>query len=166
MHVTAYDGLDELPPGCGPLFEEAGKASFFLSLAWFRNLAGQALPQDCRVRIYVAHDGDDVRGILPMKFPAGRRLAGRKLEALSNYYSSLFMPLVASADCLQEITDEIARERWDSVDKTAWSRVSTVHKIVQYTEQYIQSNQGKGRPLDDNLLSLAREQSDQGLRLC
>ena len=131
MHVTAYDGLDELPPGCGPLFEEAGKASFFLSLAWFRNLAGQALPQDCRVRIYVAHDGDDVRGILPMKFPAGRRLAGRKLEALSNYYSSLFMPLVASADCLQEITDEIARERWDSVDLHPMAQDSPVFGDIE-----------------------------------
>ena len=116
MRVTAYDSLDELPPGCNRLFTEAGKSSIFLTLAWFRNLAGQALPEDCRVRIYVACEGSDVRGILPMKFAVGRRLAGRKLEALSNYYSSLFMPLVASADCLQAIFDEIARERWDSVD--------------------------------------------------
>ena len=116
MHVTVYQSLDELPPGCGPLFEEAGKTSFFLTLAWFSNLAGHALPEDCRARIYVAHEGDDVRGILPMKFAAGSWLAGRKLEALSNYYSSLFMPLAASADCLQTVVDEIASERWDSVD--------------------------------------------------
>ena len=116
MRVTVYDSLDELPPGCGPLFEEAGKASFFLTLAWFRNLAGQALPEDCRARIYVVHEGDDVRGILPMKFATGSWLSSRKLEALSNYYSSLFMPLAASADCLQTIVDEIASERWDSVD--------------------------------------------------
>lgn len=119
MRVIAYHSLDELPPGCEPLFAEAGEASFFLTLAWYRNLAGQALPKDCRERIYVASVGSDVRGILPMKFTAALStlLAGRKLEALSNYYSSLFMPLVTSGgDSLQALADAIARERWDSVD--------------------------------------------------
>ena len=128
MHVTVYHSLDELPQSCGQLFEEAGKASFFLTLAWYRNLAGQALPEDCRVRIYVAYEGDNVHGILPMKFAAERSslFACRKLEALSNYYSSLFMPLAVSPGCLQAIVDEIARERWDTVDMHPMAQDSTL----------------------------------------
>ncbi len=118
MRVTAYESLDELPQGCKPLFEEAGKSSFFLTLDWYRNLASLILPQECRLRIYVADEGGNVLGVLPMKHGSegGGPFRGRKLEALANYYSSYFMPLTASMDSLQAIVNEIANERWDIVD--------------------------------------------------
>jgi hypothetical protein len=117
MRVAAFESLEDLPQGCGPLFGEAGKASFFLTLGWFRNLAEQALPENCRLRIYVADEDGKVLGVLPMKHDAKRGpFRSRRLESLSNYYSSLFAPLAASRNCFQAIVDEIAKERWDSVD--------------------------------------------------
>ena len=118
IRVAAYESLDDLPQGCELLFEEAGKSSFFLTLAWFRNLAGQALAKDYSVRIYAASEGDDMLGALPMKYIAGQGslFEGRKLESLSNYYSSLFMPAGLKGDSQQAVACEIAKERWDSVD--------------------------------------------------
>ncbi len=117
MRISAYESLDDLPQGCEPIFEEAGKSSFFLTLGWFRNLASQALAQDYSVRIYVASEGGHVCGILPMKHEAQRGpFRSRKLEALSNYYSSLFMPVGLKDEDLQAVACEIVKERWDSVD--------------------------------------------------
>ncbi len=117
MRVAAYESLKDLPQDCEPLFEEAGRPSFFLTLGWFRNLADQALPEDCRLRIYVADEGGKIFGILPMKHDAKRGpFRSRRLEALSNYYSSLFMPVGLSGDSLQAVACKIAKERWDSVD--------------------------------------------------
>ncbi len=132
MRVTAYESLDELPPGCEPLFEEAGISSIFLTLSWYRNLTAHALPEDCRLRIYVADEGGKVLGVLPMKHGSRRSgpFKGRKLEALANYYSSYFMPLIASRDCLQAIVNEIAKERWDIVDLHPMPRDAPVFKEV------------------------------------
>ena len=121
MHVVVYDSLDELPSSCDLLFNEAGKYSFFMTTHWYRNLALHALPSEFQLRIYVAYDGADVRGILPMKFISGRRswLTDRRLDVLANYYSSLFMPIFAAGDrgaALSAFVDAIADERWDSVD--------------------------------------------------
>lgn len=121
MHVVVYESLDELPSSCDPLFNEAGKSSFFMTPHWYRNLVQQALPPEIRVRVYVAYEGADVRGILPMTFIPGRWSwrKGRQLDALANYYSSLFMPVIAADDrgvSLLALVEAIAGERWDSVD--------------------------------------------------
>ena len=132
MRVTVYESLDELPPGCEPLFDEAGASSIFLTLSWYRNLAAHALPEGTRLRIYVADEDGKVLGVLPMKHGPGRGgpFRVRKLEALANYYSSFFMPLAASRDCLQAILNEIARERWDIVDLHPMPQVASVFKEV------------------------------------
>ena len=132
MRVTAYESLDELPPGCEPLFEEAGISSFFLTHEWYRNLAAHALPEDCRLRVYVADEGGKVLGVLPMKHGSRHSgpFKGRRLEALANYYSSFFMPLAASGECLQAIVNEIVRERWDIVDLHPMPQDAPVFKEV------------------------------------
>ena len=132
MRVTVYDSLDELSPACDALFEASGKASFFLTREWYCNLAAHALPEECRVRVYVADDGGKVLGILPMKYSKERSgpFKGRKLEALSNYYSSLFMPLFSSEESMKEIANSIVRESWDIVDLHPMPQDAPVFKEV------------------------------------
>lgn len=109
--------LEDLPPGCESLFDEAGRSSFFLTLPWYRNLVRYGLPEVTRLRIYVAHDEIGVRGVLPMKFDESKR----RLGAVSNYYASLFMPILGSGSddaVLRSLADAVSGDtiRWNVVD--------------------------------------------------
>ena len=112
MTLQVCRSLRELPEGFDEVFGEAAKSSFFLSLPWFMNLADHGLPGDVRMRCYACSEGG-AAAALPMMHVEGRR----RLESASNYYASLYMPVVAGdGDALEKIAAEISEERWHVVD--------------------------------------------------
>lgn len=113
---TVYSRFDDLPAGCETLFEAAGRSSFFHALPWYRNLVSHGLPEGKNLRIYAVDGESGVEGVLPMMHDGKKR----RLESLSNYYSSLFMPVVCPDPeaALERLADAISRDemRWDMVD--------------------------------------------------
>lgn len=127
MRSSTFSALEDLPPDCVALFEHAGKSSFFQTLHWYRNLVKHGLPGGTLLRIYVADDGSGVKGVLPLKHD-GRK---RWLESVSNYYTSLFMPIVGNpADAvLYALAETVAGERWDRVNLHPMDVESPVFEI-------------------------------------
>ncbi len=100
MNVTVYHDPERLSPGCLRLLQDAGAASFYHSVEWYRNLVRHALDEGDTVRFYALEPPDrsgEAAALLAMRAPrrAGRVTEPRRLLSLSNYYSSLYGPAVA-----------------------------------------------------------------------
>jgi hypothetical protein len=80
----------------------AGRQSLYHSLAWYRNLVEHALEPGDEVRIYALEAPNPAQGalaILPLRLAARASgpWQGRGLTSLSNYYSSLWGPILADS---------------------------------------------------------------------
>jgi len=123
--VTVYDGFDVLPKECQRVLEAAGSRDLYSSLAWYQNFTRTALDSDDRVRIYVTREEEGESGValMALRSKGLGGLAGRnELHSLSNYYSSLYGPVVAPGtqrpgQLLQSLCVAITAERprWDFV---------------------------------------------------
>ncbi|HXJ06045.1 MAG TPA: GNAT family N-acetyltransferase [Candidatus Acidoferrum sp.] len=119
-----YSTLGELSPAYCSMFESAGAKSFFQSLAWYRNLVATALEEDEQVHVLGVEleDGTPVAA-LPLRHPRNPRRGWklRTLSSLSNYYTTLYAPVLdprySVADSLDELTRAIYAHRpaWDIV---------------------------------------------------
>src|SRR5262245_40140934 len=96
--VTVYEGFDVLPKECRRVLEAAGARALYSSLAWYENFARTALDSDDRVRIYVSREEDNDAAVALMALRSKRSgglVRRNELHSLSNYYSSLYGPVVA-----------------------------------------------------------------------
>lgn len=126
--VNTYESFQHLPQGYLPLFDQWMGRSFFYGTAWFRNLVENALGEGDRVRIYGLEPNDGSGApfaALPTSYPVARRALWRprKLTSLTNYYTSLFGPVLSDSGLpAQEVLRRLARAiandtpRWDVVD--------------------------------------------------
>lgn len=121
--VTEYASLNDLPPDCAELFKAEERLSIFFSQAWLRNLAQHGLDEGELSRIYVVSDGERVQGILPMRYAVHQHTdhSLRRIEALANYYTSLFRPVLRKGNeqaVLLTLSKVLAkdRQRFDVVD--------------------------------------------------
>lgn len=123
MHTyatTVYTDLAALPDRCERLMSRAGAASFFHTLPWYRNLAQNVLAPGEQVRIYaVVGSEGSARALLLMRSSG----ASGKLSGLSNYYTSLFGPVLDPAEpdaqgVLDALAAAVARDRgpWHTID--------------------------------------------------
>ncbi len=122
-NVTVYESWDVLPPDCAELFKKDERDSVFFGQSWLRNLAQHGLDDGAVLRIYVVSDGDGVQGILPMRYAnqQDRGFSPRRIEALANYYTSLFRLVLRQGNeqaILQALANALAqgRQRFDVVD--------------------------------------------------
>ncbi|HYA98452.1 MAG TPA: GNAT family N-acetyltransferase [Methylomirabilota bacterium] len=121
---TVYRGLAELSPAYEALFAENAAESFFLSLPWFRNFCAAALDPGDDVHVFGAENaGGAPVAALVTRSPRGGswRMAPRTLHGLTNFYTSLYAPLLSGGDigaALGAVARAIAADtpRWDAVD--------------------------------------------------
>ncbi len=123
--VTVYEAFDVLPKECRQVLEAAGSRELYSSLAWYENLTRSALDSDDRVRIYVSREEESEAAVALMAFRSkgsGGPIGRNELHSLSNYYSSLYGPVVAPGthrpeQLLRTLCESIAAERprWDSI---------------------------------------------------
>jgi hypothetical protein len=119
--LTIYESLEDIPPECSVLFDIASRSSFFSTLDWYQNLVANALPSEYRIRAYVACADNEVKGMMLMQSAKlrGHIFKRRKLEALTNYYTSLFVPHLSSEndrEAVWTLIEGISKEHWDVVD--------------------------------------------------
>ncbi|MDR0775296.1 MAG: GNAT family N-acetyltransferase [Azonexus sp.] len=92
VEVRSCARLDEFPSGESPFGEFALNGNLDVSIDWFDLLQRQVYPDDADVRYYYLADHGRARAVLPLRRVRQGYL--RKLEALSNYYTSLYSPLL------------------------------------------------------------------------
>lgn len=124
--VRVYQDLDELPQAYTALFDKAAGESVFLSLPWYRNFVTHCVEGEDRLRIYVAYEKFHplpLAVLLMRHSPSERtRFAPRQLMGLSNYYTSLFAPVMDGerdpTPAFRSLVRAIAQDtpRWGVVD--------------------------------------------------
>ncbi|MDR1996240.1 GNAT family N-acetyltransferase [Azonexus sp.] len=96
VDVRCCTRLDEFPEGEWPFGEFALGGNLDVSIDWFALLQRQVYPGDADVRYYYLADNGQARAVLPLR--RIRQGCLRTLESLSNYYTSLYSPLLGQ-DC-------------------------------------------------------------------
>jgi CelD/BcsL family acetyltransferase involved in cellulose biosynthesis len=126
--VTVYTDLAELPSRYEELFHQAGADSLYHTLPWYRNFIQSGIVLKGKLRIYavnVAGNPGTPRAVLLMYCDdaSAGLFCARTLAGLSNYYTSLFGPVVEpNIPDLQETLDAligaIAHDqfRWDVIN--------------------------------------------------
>jgi len=120
--TARYDALDAVPAGFGRAFAAAEGSSVFFAREWFENL--HATVGGGQPRVFAAAPGGDAPpALLPMLEGPRTALRPRRLRALSNYYTSLFGPVVdydapGAARSIDALVGALVddRPRWDVID--------------------------------------------------
>lgn len=121
--VHVYDALEALPGDFHALFARAGRQSIFNTWTWYSNFVESVLAPGDRLRVYAVRSScGRPRAVLITQHAAARPLSVRRLSSLSNYYSSLFGPVVDPDDpetdaLVPLLAKAIARDqsRWDEI---------------------------------------------------
>ena len=120
--LQIYDTLQALPGEFRALFARAGRQSVFNTWTWCANFVECVLAPEEKLRIYTIRCDGEPRAVLVTHHAALRIFSARKLMSLSNYYSSLFGPVVDPDDpelesLLCALAKAIARDhsRWDEI---------------------------------------------------
>ncbi len=124
--TTVYTDLAALPGRYEPLLSRAGNTSVFFTLPWYRNFIQSVLTPSDQLRIYtVDAAATSPHAVLLMRHSdsdAGL-FSARTLSGLSNYYTSLFGPVIERGESdAQTILDSLAATisrdeiRWDLID--------------------------------------------------
>jgi hypothetical protein len=140
LRVARYEGLSRLPASYDSLFQEARAGSLFHTKQWFRNFQETVVSPGEAVVIYgVEPDGAGSPVAALFLWRQERRrsfLSTRRLESLSNYYTSLFGPVIAGGsaqlcDIVTALAVAIWRERcdWDLLDLKPLDAKSSFYEL-------------------------------------
>lgn len=95
LDIQRHESISGLPPDCEALFQAGEQDSFDLSADWFKLLETKVFSESC-TRIYMLQNNGQAQGVLPLFFQrTGMRL--RQVSSLTNFYSSLYRPLLSPA---------------------------------------------------------------------
>ena len=95
-----------LPEDVQRFMTKAEKYNIGCGSAWYQNLAGTVFGDDRLVRFYVLRRGQQILAVLPLRAePAGR---GWRLAALSNFYTSLYEPVLEAGLKSSELATVLA----------------------------------------------------------
>lgn len=110
--VQSYRHPDEFPPDVEELFALGARDSSELGTMWYRNFVNTIAGPDDLVRFYVLREQQNAVAVLPVMTKSRRRYLHNRLESLSNYYTSLYAPVLRpdlDAQKLSRLIDEIKR---------------------------------------------------------
>lgn len=92
VDLSFFASVDELAADGCSIDEFSPRENVEESLAWFDLLQKEVFPDDPSVRYYVATSRGQPKAVLPLRQRIHRGV--RTLESLSNYYTSLYSPLI------------------------------------------------------------------------
>lgn len=90
--IHSYPTIPALPPSARALFDQAETYYPEFAAGWFANLQQTVYPDDPGVRYYVAERAGRPVAILPVRL--ARYGMVRRVEALGNFYTSLYSPIL------------------------------------------------------------------------
>lgn len=90
--VSVYKHPDEFPPAVLQLFNSAAATNLECSASWYRNLVNGVFADHEGVRFYVLLDQD--RAVAGLPIVVRKNALGSTVEALGNYYTTLYAPLL------------------------------------------------------------------------
>jgi CelD/BcsL family acetyltransferase involved in cellulose biosynthesis len=93
LEVRSYPDIAALPPAALALFDRAEIVYPEFSAGWFANLQRTVFTDDPDVRYYIAERGSQPVAILAVRLTRSGHT--RRVEALGNYYTSLYSPILA-----------------------------------------------------------------------
>lgn len=102
---------NELGPDVRAFFSQAETRCAEFGLAWFSNLAATVYPGSDALRFYVLRRDGEVLAVLPLR--AERAGLGWTLQALGNFYTPLYEPLLAPACGPADLAQLLAAMRAD-----------------------------------------------------
>lgn len=91
--VTEYRHIRELPAPVRALFDAAGSDHIEFMAEWFENLQNTVFPSDETIRYLTLNEHNMPTALLPIR--RSRDGTIREIHALSNYYTSLYQPVLA-----------------------------------------------------------------------
>ena len=122
--VKSFASFEDLPPVYQRLFDQAQASSFFHGLPWYRNLSATALESGEQIRILAVESQNTTRtplAILPLRYSRRHQSAWRPrtLSSLSNYYTTVYAPLLDSSSSIDEALAQLLRDsaEWSDLDK-------------------------------------------------
>ncbi len=127
--VRTYGALEALPKKYDSLFAACAEKSFFYSFAWFQNFCVTALDPGDNVRIYALETGEAAAKPLAALLTRSRRTSSlplfpRTLSGLSNFYTSLYGPLLigenGSLAALEKLAGAIRDDGLSDVVDLKW----------------------------------------------
>ena len=108
--VKTYGALAELPSAYADFFQQNAVRSFYNSFDWYRNFVSTAVDPDDRVCVYALEQDGAPIAVLPARYKTrDRPWQPRTLSSLSNYYTTLFEPLVDPSQNSHEALGVLAR---------------------------------------------------------
>ncbi len=126
--VRIYQDLSDLPDSYNCLFAESAAQSFFLSFPWFQNFCETALDPGDAIRIFGVEQEDSssvpvAALVMRSQQSLARGFGPRTLSSLSNFYTSLYAPLITHSSYSPAVLEELAKTLstasspdWDAVD--------------------------------------------------
>lgn len=100
--VKRFDHPDALPSGARRLMGREERRNMGFGFDWFANLVATVFTNDPGVRFYTLEIGDAVRAVVPMR--AAKIWLGWRLTALSNFYTTLYEPMLDTGVKAVELT--------------------------------------------------------------
>jgi CelD/BcsL family acetyltransferase involved in cellulose biosynthesis len=91
--IDTYAAIADLPADAVRLMDAAARDNMELSTAWFANLQQTVYKDYSGVRYCVARSNDQAAAVLPVRLTRHGWI--RSIESLSNYYTSLYSPILA-----------------------------------------------------------------------
>jgi hypothetical protein len=102
MTAASCQAIEHLPASSLVLFE--GGQHFCLGMAWFRNMIANGLPPGSRASFSLLLQGEKTLAVLPLQHGATG-----ELQSLTNCYTCLYRPLIATEGGADEIARRLGR---------------------------------------------------------
>jgi len=124
-NITSYNKIAELPQCGHALFDIEERSSFDLSRTWFRILENRATFPETQARYYTIQDKNTISAIIPITLEHNLSPINRKITGLTNFYTSLYRPLIAPdvattqlTNCIRTISKDTKADsiRFDAMD--------------------------------------------------
>ena len=111
FRVEVYNHPDALPAQVQAFLSEAEVRNIGFGGDWYRNLIKTVYPDDPGVRFYTLHKNDKILAVLPLR---SRKVgATLKLNSLTNFYTTLYEPVLDRSIQSAELAEIFARVQSD-----------------------------------------------------